>query len=122
MTATILVVDDESNIVELNRMYLENAGYRVITARTGAEALARIENEHPDLPGGHRVDLCFHAPVAIAKGPSQPGHAPTGADARARHDRVDHRVAAWTVDGQFVDADGSSFSTQSLDDSLPVGC
>lgn len=49
MTATILVVDDESNIVELNRMYLENAGYRVITARTGAEALARIENEHPDL-------------------------------------------------------------------------
>jgi len=49
MTATILVVDDESNIVELNRMYLENAGYRVITARTGAEALTRIENEHPDL-------------------------------------------------------------------------
>lgn len=49
MTATILVVDDESNIVELNRMYLENAGYRVITARTGAEALARIENDHPDL-------------------------------------------------------------------------
>ncbi|MCS6827308.1 MAG: response regulator transcription factor [Caldilinea sp.] len=49
MTATILVVDDESNIVELNRMYLENAGYRVITARTGAEALTRIDNEHPDL-------------------------------------------------------------------------
>ncbi|GIK75236.1 MAG: DNA-binding response regulator [Chloroflexota bacterium] len=49
MDATILVVDDEPNIVELNRMYLENAGYRVIAARTGAEALMRFEHDHPDL-------------------------------------------------------------------------
>ncbi|MFO7632503.1 MAG: response regulator transcription factor [Caldilinea sp.] len=49
MNTTILVVDDEPNIVELNRMYLENAGYRVLTARTGAEALTRFANEHPDL-------------------------------------------------------------------------
>ena len=34
--STVLVVDDEPNIVELNRMYLENAGYRVVAARTGA--------------------------------------------------------------------------------------
>jgi len=47
--ATILVVDDEPNIVELNRMYLENAGYRVLAARTGAEALMRFEHDHPDL-------------------------------------------------------------------------
>ena len=49
MDATILVVDDEPNIVELNRMYLENAGFRVIAARTGAEALMRFEHDHPDL-------------------------------------------------------------------------
>ncbi|HHY56249.1 MAG TPA: response regulator transcription factor [Chloroflexi bacterium] len=49
MDATILIVDDEPNIVELNRLYLEGAGYRVLTARTGAEALARFRSDHPDL-------------------------------------------------------------------------
>ena len=49
MEATILIVDDEPNIVELNRMYLEGAGCRVLTARTGPEALARFRAEHPDL-------------------------------------------------------------------------
>lgn len=49
MDATILIVDDEPNIVELNRMYLEGAGYRVLSARTGPEALARFRAEHPDL-------------------------------------------------------------------------
>ncbi len=49
MDATILIVDDEPNIVELNRMYLEGAGYRVLTARSGPEALARFRSDHPDL-------------------------------------------------------------------------
>ncbi len=49
METTILIVDDEPNIVELNRMYLEGAGYRVLTARTGGEALARFQSDHPDL-------------------------------------------------------------------------
>jgi two-component system alkaline phosphatase synthesis response regulator PhoP/two-component system response regulator ResD len=46
---TVLIVDDEPNIVELNRMYLENAGYRVVAARTGSEALDRLAHEAPDL-------------------------------------------------------------------------
>jgi DNA-binding response OmpR family regulator len=46
---TVLVVDDEPNIVELNRMYLESAGYRVVAARTGDEALACLAREQPDL-------------------------------------------------------------------------
>jgi two-component system alkaline phosphatase synthesis response regulator PhoP/two-component system response regulator ResD len=65
MDATILIVDDEPNIVELNRMYLEGAGYRVLTARTGPEALARFRSEHPDLlvldlmlPGLDGWDVC----------------------------------------------------------------
>ncbi|HQY90342.1 response regulator transcription factor [Caldilinea sp.] len=49
MDTTILIVDDEPNIVELNRMYLEGAGYRVLAARTGQEALARFHSDHPDL-------------------------------------------------------------------------
>ncbi len=49
MDATILIVDDEPNIVELNRMYLEGAGYRVLAARNGPEALARFRSDHPDL-------------------------------------------------------------------------
>lgn len=49
MEATILIVDDEPNIVELNRLYLEGAGYRVLTARTGQEALERFRSDHPDL-------------------------------------------------------------------------
>ena len=46
---TILVVDDEPNIVELNKLYLENAGYRVLTAYDGKSALQMIRTERPDL-------------------------------------------------------------------------
>lgn len=46
---TILVADDESNIRNLARMYLEKDGYRVQTAVDGAAALAQIEREPPDL-------------------------------------------------------------------------
>ena len=34
----ILVVDDEENIIELGRLYLENEGYRVEAAPDGLEA------------------------------------------------------------------------------------
>ncbi|MBL7183793.1 MAG: response regulator transcription factor [Anaerolineae bacterium] len=46
---TILVVDDEKNIVELARLYLEKEGYRVEAAYDGAEALAKIKSLQPDL-------------------------------------------------------------------------
>jgi two-component system alkaline phosphatase synthesis response regulator PhoP len=49
MAQTILVVDDEPEIVKLVRAYLEGAGYRVITARTGREALMATRREKPDL-------------------------------------------------------------------------
>jgi len=39
-TQTILVVDDEAQIVRLVRDYLEEAGFRVVTAADGAQALA----------------------------------------------------------------------------------
>ncbi len=46
---TILVVDDEANIVELARMYLEQGGFRVQSASDGAEALEKIAHHPPAL-------------------------------------------------------------------------
>jgi two-component system alkaline phosphatase synthesis response regulator PhoP len=47
--ATILVVDDEPKITQLVRDYLERAGFTVVTAHDGREALMRARTEHPDL-------------------------------------------------------------------------
>lgn len=46
---TILVVDDEQNIIELATMYLEQEGFRVISARDGAIALDKAKADHPAL-------------------------------------------------------------------------
>lgn len=45
----ILVVDDESNICELLRLYLEKDGYTVETANDGATALKMFRENEPDL-------------------------------------------------------------------------
>jgi DNA-binding response OmpR family regulator len=46
---TILVADDESHILHVVSLKLRNAGFRVVTARDGAEALEMAQNEKPDL-------------------------------------------------------------------------
>jgi DNA-binding response OmpR family regulator len=46
---TILVVDDESHIVELVQMYLEQAGYRVQSAGDGQAALTLFRRQRPAL-------------------------------------------------------------------------
>jgi DNA-binding response OmpR family regulator len=46
---TILVVDDEANIIELAKMYLQNEGYVVESARDGQEALTKIKSLQPAL-------------------------------------------------------------------------
>jgi len=45
---TVLVVDDEEDIVALMRDFLEAAGYGVLTAHDGATALAAIGSTPPD--------------------------------------------------------------------------
>ncbi len=45
----ILVVDDERNIVELIRLYMEKEGFETICAYTGDEALWKFREEKPDL-------------------------------------------------------------------------
>ncbi len=49
MPQTILVVDDEPEIVRFVRAYLEDAGYRVVTANDGQQALFVARHEKPDL-------------------------------------------------------------------------
>ena len=46
---TILVVDDEANIIELAQMYLEQDGFRVVSALDGASALETLESQSPAL-------------------------------------------------------------------------
>src|SRR5688572_24557276 len=46
---TILVADDESHILHVVSLKLRNAGFRVLTARDGAEALEIAQQQHPDL-------------------------------------------------------------------------
>jgi len=45
---TILVVDDEPNVREYLKMVLEDAGFNVITAGDGVEALEIIKKKKPD--------------------------------------------------------------------------
>ena len=63
--ATVLVADDEPAARRLLRRILEPAGYRVVEAATGREALALADAERPDLlilditlPDMDGVDIC----------------------------------------------------------------
>src|SRR5688572_2477100 len=46
---TILVADDESHILNVVSLKLRNAGFRVLTAADGQEALDLAAQEQPDL-------------------------------------------------------------------------
>jgi len=49
MEKTILVADDESHILHVVSLKLRHAGFRVVTARDGQEALELAVQELPDL-------------------------------------------------------------------------
>jgi two-component system alkaline phosphatase synthesis response regulator PhoP len=49
MAKKILAVDDERHIVRLVQVNLERAGYEVVTAFDGKDALEKVELENPDL-------------------------------------------------------------------------
>lgn len=55
----ILVVDDEHNICELLRLYLEKEGFQVSIARDGNSALEAIRRDDPDLV---LLDIMIPAP------------------------------------------------------------
>ncbi len=45
----IMLVDDDADLVEMNRAYLAKQGYTVLTAYNGDEGLKLLETEKPDL-------------------------------------------------------------------------
>jgi DNA-binding response OmpR family regulator len=46
---TVMVVDDDREIVEMTRMILEDGGYEVISAVSGEEAIRGAAERHPSL-------------------------------------------------------------------------
>ncbi|MHB0880886.1 response regulator transcription factor [Paenibacillus sp. SEL1] len=80
---TILLVDDEPEIIKLMQIYLENEGYRLLMARDGLEALKQVSRESIDvmvldvmMPNMDGVEACMkireteHFPIIMlsAKG------------------------------------------------------
>jgi len=49
MAARVLAVDDEADILQLIKIKLTRAGFEVLTARDGDEALLVAEREKPDV-------------------------------------------------------------------------
>lgn len=65
MEPKLLLVEDESGLLEEMQTYLQNEGFRVLTARTGIEALAMARSERPVLvvldwmlPEKSGIDVC----------------------------------------------------------------
>ena len=65
MDITILIADDEPNQLELMDYNLRNAGFSIIKASNGLDALEIIENNTPDLiildwmmPKMSGIDVC----------------------------------------------------------------
>lgn len=49
MAETLLLADDEEKVLEFMSSFLREEGFRIVTARTGTEALAAAERENPAL-------------------------------------------------------------------------
>ncbi|MFH1360217.1 MAG: response regulator [Candidatus Omnitrophota bacterium] len=49
MKRTILLIDDESDIVQVVKFRLESLGFAVVTAQSGEEGLAKAKTEKADL-------------------------------------------------------------------------
>jgi two-component system alkaline phosphatase synthesis response regulator PhoP len=49
MSAKILVIDDETDFIELIQYHLQKAGFEVLAAETGKHGLALVRRHAPDL-------------------------------------------------------------------------
>ena len=99
MTIRILIADDEPNQLELLSFNLVQAGFEVMTAADGQQALQMAREEHPDLvildwmmPHLSGMDVCrnLRGPAQVQCLPiprlpprGQEGDRPPGPDKRA---------------------------------------
>ena len=97
--STILIVEDSALQAALLRKLLEGAGYTVLVARDGQEALTKLEGELPfviisdvDMPDMNGYELCHavktqattsHIPVILLTGLGDPRHVIEGLQAGA---------------------------------------
>src|SRR3712207_5860177 len=92
-TAAILVVEDDPAIQEVLQYLLTNAGYRVVQATSGTEALDALRQQDIDLvlldimlPDGNGYEICEHIrrsslanlPIVMLTALTQPQHARIG--------------------------------------------
>ena len=49
VSPTILLVDDDADFVDMNRILLESNGYRVRTAYSGRQCIAEVSAHRPDV-------------------------------------------------------------------------
>ncbi|KPV58785.1 DeoR faimly transcriptional regulator [Paenibacillus sp. A3] len=81
---TILLVDDEKEIIDLLEIYLKNEGYRLLRAGNGIEALSVLQKEDVDLivldimmPKMDGIEACLkireqkHMPIIMLSAKSQ---------------------------------------------------
>jgi len=61
----ILIVEDEHDILQLVKLYVEKEGFRTVSATTGTEGLRQVKQEKPDLvvldlmlPGIDGLEVC----------------------------------------------------------------
>jgi len=67
MAPTLLIIEDEPELVRVLKSYLDQAGYNVLTAYRGDTGLTTWEDKHPDLvildlnlPGMDGLDVARH--------------------------------------------------------------
>lgn len=65
--ALILLVDDDYDFLELNRMILERAGFRVVTAAEPQQALQKMAVEKPDLVISDLMMTSFDSGFSFAR-------------------------------------------------------
>lgn len=65
MKNTVLIADDDSDLVTLLETMLSKEGFKILTAKDGESALKQVKDNHPDLvvldvgmPGKNGLDVC----------------------------------------------------------------
>lgn len=65
MDQTVLIIDDDADLLQLARLLFKKAGAQVITASDGLDGISKFFTHHPDLvvldvvmPGNNGFDIC----------------------------------------------------------------